>query len=204
MDSFFQTIALQTDPKTLEVGSIIGFKREYESNKSTTINNQNIITVGIIHGNININNCDICDIENDEIHRNVSWRKIYVLYSVNDDKKLFKNGDACYAVWGNAKQIKKRIEYSYTTEYYEAVFIHQDLRKKEITVQYKYGTKGETYSLPIDIKIYDFQYPTTVKPYIASYSEAYRKLKYLLSTPIQESPSTHNNQDDMSEDEEQE
>eukprot|EP01084_Bolivina_argentea_P201263 344051_1 len=204
MDSFFQTVALETDPHTLEIGSIIGFNGKSESNKSTSINDHNIITVGIIHGNININNCDIRDIENDKIYPNISWKQIYVLYSLNDDQKLFKNGDKCFAVWGNVKQIKKRVEHSYTTEYYEATFIRKDLRKREVTVQYKYGTNGETHTLPVDIKIYDFQYPTTVKPYIASYSEAYRKLKYLLSTPIQESPSTHNNQDDMSEDEEQE
>eukprot|EP01084_Bolivina_argentea_P094156 169275_1 len=65
----------------LKIGSIIGFERDCIQTNSNT-KTHNTITIGIISDNININNCDIRDIHNDKLYKNVSWRRIYVLYSL--------------------------------------------------------------------------------------------------------------------------
>ncbi len=60
--------------------------------------------------------------------------KIYVLYSLICDEKLFNNGDKCYAVWGNELSMNIQLN----SEYYESIFIHKDLRKQEVIVIYIY------------------------------------------------------------------
>eukprot|EP01084_Bolivina_argentea_P015017 28085_1 len=175
-----------TDSSVLKIGSIIGFKPPCTQNNPNT-NTHNTITIGIIVDNININNCDIRDIHDDKLYKNVPWRSIYVLYSLEDDKQLFNKGDQCYAVWKEQKVIKKnKIEYTYTTQYYQAIFMHKDLRKNEIQLKYRYGADGNIFTLPTYVTIYDFEYPTLVKPIIAAYSEAYRKLKLTFSSSISE------------------
>eukprot|EP01083_Nonionella_stella_P118735 354543_1 len=167
-------MVIPTDTTILQEGSLVGFKPN-----ATT----DTIVLGIIHGNIGIHRCNVEDIADDILYENVSWKNIYLLMSVHDNRNLFKPNDSCYAIWkhvGLCKKKNKQITI-WTTEYYPSVFIPKDLRKKEIEVQYKYGTNGETFQLPIDLRIYDYQYPTTIKPINALHSQAYQALKIKIS-----------------------
>eukprot|EP01084_Bolivina_argentea_P319587 554309_1 len=194
-----------TDPTELKIESIIGFKQNNTNTNSNNNNNKqtyNILTLGIIDGNMDENKCDIRDAENDQLYPQVPWSNIYTLHSLNEDKKLFKTGDRCYCVWQNFRTISVKVKHrkkskikknqfrnktlsSFTTTYYSAVFIKKDLRKKQVTVKYDVGTDGGDYILPVNVYIGDYAYPTVVKPQQATHSDA---LQLLLQNLISKSP----------------
>ncbi len=61
-------MAHPNDPYELKVGSTIGFRPEFNHNNSNRSNREDVISLGIIDGNIDFNNCDIKDLDNDKIH----------------------------------------------------------------------------------------------------------------------------------------
>eukprot|EP01083_Nonionella_stella_P263179 894279_1 len=168
-------MVIPTDPNILQAGSLVGFK----PNTGNITSDTDTLLLGIIHGNINVNRCNVKDAADDIMHENVPWKNIYLLLSVHDNRYLFQQNESCYASWkhvGLSKNKKETITI-FTTEYYPSVFIHKDLRKKEIEVKYKHGTNGETFKLPVDLMIFDYQYPSTIKPIPALQSAAYQVLK---------------------------
>ncbi len=62
-----------TDTSVLQIGSIVGFQPDSSQTESKTAK-CNLINTGIIQSNINVNNCDVMDLHNDKLYKNVSWR----------------------------------------------------------------------------------------------------------------------------------
>ena len=156
---------------SLSVGSIVGYITE-DSTEAT----QSVIAVGIVK-KYTKSHCLLTDIEDDRNSAFVPWSDVYLLHSLNDKKRLFKKGETCYALWQNVTEIekkngKKKQLTSFTTEYYKALYVRQDLRKKggHIFITYCYGADGE-FILPLNASIYDYEYPTVIKPVPAVGSE---------------------------------